>query len=155
MINSKVVVVPNDASIYPRDKGKAFLISEMPAFQAEKWAMRAFLALKGSESQIPLEVKNLGMVGVAIIGINVFLRASVNFEELSPLLDEMFTCVKALPNQQDLNSARPVIEGEILDVPTLGWLRSQVLELHTGFSISESIAQLISEISMKAGSLIT
>jgi hypothetical protein len=154
LLNSKVVTVPNDA-MYPRDKGKNFLITEMPAYQAEKWAMRAFLALKGSESQIPLEVKNLGMVGVAIIGINVFLRASVNFQELSPLLDEMFTCVKALPNPQDLNSARSVIEGEILDVPTLGWLRSQVLELHTGFDCAGALSKLILEVSTTAASLTT
>jgi hypothetical protein len=154
LFKQKIVTVPNEPS-WGRDQGKTFLLTEMPAAQAEKWAMRAFLALKGSDSQIPTNIQSLGMVGVAIVTLNVFLRASVKFEELSPLLDEMLDCVKAVPVKNDVTSARPLIPGEIQEVATLGWLRSEVLELHTGFSWADAIAKFYSEISTTMASLST
>lgn len=154
LFKQKIVTVPNEPS-WGRDVNKSFLITEMPAAQAEKWAMRAFLALKGSDSQIPTNIQSLGMVGVAIVTLNVFLRASVKFEELSPLLDEMLDCVKAIPDKRDMASARPLIPGEIQEVATLGWLRSEVLELHTGFSFADSLSKLISEVSTAMNSLST
>lgn len=127
----------------------------MPAAQAEKWALRAFLAFKGTDAQIPTEVRSLGMVGVAIIGLNVLFRSSVKFEDIEPLLDEMMTCVKAIPDKSNIETARPVIPGEIQEVATLGWLRSQILELHTGFSIAESFQKLALEIMTSASALTT
>lgn len=147
-------MVPKDAA-WGRDQGKAFFLTEMPATKAEKWAMRLFLALKGSESQIPIEVKSLGMVGVAIIGLNVILRANVKFEDLEPLLDEMWDCVEAIPDQSNATHTRKLLPGEIQEVSTLAWMRSQILELHTGFSCADSLSKLISEISTAAGSLTT
>lgn len=154
MLKSKVVMVPKDP-VWGRDQGKALLITEMPAAKAEKWAMRMFLALKGSDSQIPLDLKDLGMVGVAIVGFNVILRANVKFEELEPLLDEMLTCVQAIPDHNNANHTRPLLPGEIEEVKTLGWLRSEILELHTGFSVADSLSTLISQMSTAMGSLTT
>lgn len=154
MLKSKIVTIPKEPA-WGRDVGKCFLITEMPAAKAEKWGLRMFLALKGSDSQIPLEVRSLGMVGVAIVGINTFLRADVKFEDLEPLLDEMFTCVQAIPDVSTPNHTRPLLEGEVEEVATRAWLRSQIVELHTGFSIADSAAKLISEIMRTAGSLTT
>lgn len=35
-----------------RDKGKCFLIREMPAMQSEKWAIRAILALGRADAEV-------------------------------------------------------------------------------------------------------
>lgn len=157
MLKSKFVPIPQDPETWGRDAGKHFLITEMPAEKAEKWAIKMFLALKGSgtESQIPLEVRSLGIVGVAIVTINRFLQADVKFENLEPLLDEMFTCVQAVPEPNNLSTARAPLPGEIQEVVTRGFLRSEVLELHTGFSMAESFQKLISEIMISANSLTT
>ena len=42
-----------------RDKGKMFLLTEMPALQAEKWAIRAFLALAKAGLVIPDDVASV------------------------------------------------------------------------------------------------
>jgi hypothetical protein len=149
-----VVLVPKDPS-WGRDQGKALLLTEMPAAKAEKWAMRMFLALKGSESQIPLEVKSLGMVGVAIIGMNIILRSTVKFEDLEPLLDEMIDCIQAIPDHSNVTTARKLLPGEIEEVSTLAWLRSEILELHTGFSVADALSKLISEVLTATKSLTT
>lgn len=157
MLKSKLVPIPKDPETWGRDAGKNFLITEMPAEKAEKWAIRMFLALKGTsaESQIPLEVRSLGIVGVAIVTINRFLQANVKFEDLEPLLDEMFTCVQAVPEPNNLATARPPLPGEIQEVATRGFLRSEILELHTGFSMAGAFQKLISEIMISANSLTT
>lgn len=144
MRKSKFVVVPLEG----RDKHKRFLLTEMPAAQAEKWAARAFIALKGSESRIPLEFKSLGMVGIAIVGFNVFLQSSVRFGELEPLMDEMFDCVQAVPDPKHPESPRVLLEDDIQEVATRAWLRAEVLELHTGFSVVAALSRLISALKM-------
>ena len=83
MRKSEVVVVPRWEN--NRDAGKQFLITEMPAARAEKWAMRAMLLIKSSGERIPDNVRSLGMVGVAILGFNVFLQGNIKPEELEPL----------------------------------------------------------------------
>lgn len=154
MLKTKDVTIPKDPA-WGRDQGKQFRITEMPAEQAEKWGMRAFLAFKGTEAQIPTEVRNLGMVGVAILGLNAVLRATVKFEDLEPLLDEMFTCVQAVPEVSNPNFARALLPGEVQEVSTRAWLRSQVLELHTGFSLADGLFKLLSEITQTVNSLST
>lgn len=128
-----------------RDKGKIFLLTEMPAAAAEKWALRMFVALKGSGSEVAESVVRLGMVGVALSGLNVFLRADVDPKVLEPLLDEMLTCIKIVrdPNRPDIATPmRP--DFDIDEVSTLLWLRSEVIRLHTNFSPAEALSTLIS-----------
>ena len=127
-----------------RDKGKVFLLTEMPPFQAEKWAARAFLALLESGVQIPEEVVAAGVeglaseAGVAAIFASLFGGlGKVRWEALEPLLHEMMTCVRVMPDPEknprfsrDLNPAADDIE----EVKTLFSLRAAVVKLHTGFS---------------------
>ena len=149
-LKKEIVVVP----AWPgnRDAGRHFLISEMPAARAEKWAWRMFIALKGSGSEIPMEAARLGMVGVAVAGFNAFLRADVKPEQIEPLLDEMMTCVQVIrdPKAKDKTTGGPVVTAIVGDddnreVQTIGWLRAEVLRLHTGFMLVETILKWISE----------
>ena len=52
-----------------RDHGKVFLLTELPALQAEKWAVRAFLAMSHNGIEIPEDIANSGLAGIASIGI--------------------------------------------------------------------------------------
>jgi len=149
-LRSEVVVVPS----WPgsRDVGKNFLISEMDAVRAEKWAWRAFFALKGSSERIPENIAGLGMVGIAIVGLNVFLQADVDPARFEALLDEMLTCVRVVrdPKTKDAVSGGPIatdlLPGDVEEVRTLAWLRSEVLRVHTGFSPADAISTLASAI---------
>jgi hypothetical protein len=123
-----------------RDNGKQFLLTEMPASQGEKWAMRAMLALTKSGVDVPEEVMASGWAGIAILGIKSL--AGVSFGEAEPLMDEMFRCVQFIPNPANPSVIRPLIEDDIDEIATRAWLRGEVLHLHTGFSINAVLSDL-------------
>src|SRR6185312_7551249 len=52
-----------------RDKGKQFIITEMPALRAERWAFRALLALAHSGVQLPEGAADGGMAVLASAGL--------------------------------------------------------------------------------------
>lgn len=137
------VTVPFDG----RDKGKIFQITEKPALQAAKWGDRMFLAIKGTGGYVPPEMaeslKTLGIVGVAICGLNAILAAPVSYAELGPLLDELLECVKIVRDPKTA-VATPLMEEDIQEVATVNWLRSEVLRVHTGFSFAEAFSAAMS-----------
>ena len=125
-----------------RDEGKLFKITEMPAAKAEKWALRMFIALKGTSAEVPPEVARLGIVGVAIRGLNAFFAADVKWSDLEPLLDEMFECVSMVREANRPDIATPLTGSDIMEPQTRMWLRSEVLSLHVGFSFTEALLRL-------------
>lgn len=144
MRKTEYVTVPSWGG---RDAGKVFRIKESPATQAEKWAWKLIIALKGTTAQIPEEIAPLGMIAVAIRGINSFLASDVDFAKLEPLLDEMLDCVKIVrdPNTTDKTTGEPlatelVSDDDIEEVKTIAWLRSEVLRIHTNFSFIEALS---------------
>ena len=78
-----------------RDKGKVFVLTEKSAIEADKWGIRALLALSKSGVPIPPEFMEMGIIGVLAVGIHRL--AGVSFGDLEPLLDEMLTCVEIMP----------------------------------------------------------
>ena len=147
---------------YGRDANKNYLITEMSAAQAEKWGMRALLLFQGSGETIPMEVRGLGMVGVAIIGFNAFMRANIDPDKLEPLLDEMMGCVQIVRDHSaaDKTTGRPVAhkiisDNDIEEIQTRLWLRSEVLGLHCDFSVTDAVSKLISLIRTQAPSSTT
>jgi hypothetical protein len=144
-MRKETVLAPDD---FGRDAGKHFLITELPALRAEKWAWRMFLALKGTAGHIPTDIEEsiarLGMVGVAIRGVNAFLAAAVRYEEIEPLLDEMLTCVQRVRDPRHPEVAQPLIDGDVLEIKTLMWLRGEVLRIHVGFTAAEVMSRLTS-----------
>lgn len=130
-----------------RDNGKMFLITEMPCPRAEKWALRAFLAMSRSGVEIPQNVRGLGIVGVMILGFNVFLKGNIQFAELEPLADEMMDCVQIIRDPAHPKVATKLVsDDDIEEIATRMWLRQEVLELHTNFSLSEAWSRLMTEI---------
>ena len=115
-----------------RDQNKVFVLTEMSAMRAEKWAARALCAIVNAGIAIPDEFKGTGMAGIAAIGAHQILN--FRFAEFEPLLDEMMSCVKLKPDHADL-PPRDIVESadDIAEVSTILQIRREVLLLHTNF----------------------
>jgi hypothetical protein len=115
-----------------RDIGKVFVLTEKSAIEADKWGIRAMLALSKSGVPIPPEFMEMGIIGVLAVGIHRLAGAS--FADLEPLLDEMLMCVQVMPTPEWPDVIRALMPDDIEEVKTLTTLRMEVFRLHTGFS---------------------
>jgi hypothetical protein len=113
-----------------RDSGKLYLLKEMPASKAEKWATRAMLAIGKSGLHV---TDGAGMAELAAISIRYLFGAS--FQDVEPLMEEMFACVSIYPDPTKMRNpiARPLVEEDIEEVSTRFMLRNELIALHTGF----------------------
>ena len=125
-----------------RDKGKSYLIREMSAEAAEAWATRLLLALSRAGVEMPDNFLDMGMAGVAAMGIRAM--GGLSWEVAKPLMDEMMACVHmhSFPGATQQIIPRPLIPDDIEEISTRVKLREAVLEVHTGFSISGFISNL-------------
>lgn len=114
-----------------RDNGKKFYIREMSATQAEWWAIRAILAMANNGINLPDNLSDMGMAGMAKVGFEMV--AKIPPEDARPLLDELMKCVQAVPNPDDLNIKRPLIDDDTEEVMTRLKLRGEVFKLHVDF----------------------
>ena len=109
-----------------RDQGKRFLITEMPAAQAESWARRALSVANVSGPELLPEILGAGMSGVAMIGMRVLTGPH---DMVQPLMDEMFSCIQIM----EAAVTRKLQDNDIEEVATRLALRTEVLDLHLGF----------------------
>lgn len=135
-----------------RDLGKSFLIVEKSAYDAEKWATRALLALSRAGATVDEDAIASGALGILATGLDAF--RVLPFEEAEPLLDEMMGCVHFVPDpaRVDEMSGRPVTrplmrpdefnDGDIEEVATLIQIREEVLSLHLGFSLAAVLSSM-------------
>lgn len=122
-----------------RDKGKVFRLRELPAEQAEAWGLRLMLALSKSGVEVPEGFLEMGMVGVAAMGLKAM--GGLPWEVAKPLLDEMMLCIQIQPGPRP-DVVRGLISDDIEEVATRIRLREEVLTLHTGFSVREFLSNL-------------
>lgn len=115
-----------------RDKGKVFEIKELPALQVEKWGHKTLCALAKKGVIIPDEVMKMGLIGVMMVGPNEFHR--IDWVDLEPLLDEMFSSVRYIPTPSNANISTPIMIDTIMEVSTLTLLRGAIFRVHLGFS---------------------
>jgi hypothetical protein len=115
-----------------RDQGKVFLLREMPASHAERWAVRAFLAMAKSGVELPDGAMESGFAGLASYGIS--LIGKLPFGEADALMEEMFQCVSIIPNPANPNITRNLVEDDIEEIATRLKLRVAVFKLHADFS---------------------
>jgi hypothetical protein len=123
-----------------RDKGKVFILTEMPATQGEKWAMQLMYLL--TQTGVPLDAGLLssGMSGLATAVSTAGVALLRALQDSS--LDAWRDCVRYQhePNHplQPINwdSAACQIE----EIKTIGQLRMAVIELHTAFFSPESLS---------------
>ena len=124
-----------------RDKGKVFVLTEMPASKAERWAARSLAALLASGLDVPENVMAAGSQAVAHFGLSMFAR--MDFVAAQPLLDEMMECVEIEPSA---GVVRRLIEDDIEELVTRAFLRTKVFELILGFSIPDDISNSLREL---------
>lgn len=116
-----------------RDKGKAFLIKEADAFTADRWANRAMLMLLRGQTDIPKEILQMGVVGLMVIAERGL--GAVAWEDLSPLLDELMSCVRYIPTPNNPSIVRDINRSadDIEEISTLREIRKTIFMLHAGF----------------------
>lgn len=113
-----------------RDKGKTFYVMEMSAWDAERWATKAFFASMNAGVEIDEHVARSGMGGIAAAGIQAF--GKVSYEVAAPLLDELFRCVKYRFGHGEAE-VRPIVQEDIEEPGTIVQLRMEALNLHINF----------------------
>lgn len=111
-----------------RDKGKVFILTELSAYEAEEWAGRALFSLMNAGVEIPDNIAEAGLAGVAAMGMKAI--AKLPFESAKTLLDKMMDCVQIQPSP---NVTRELMSGDVEEVATLFTLRKKVLGLHLDF----------------------
>jgi hypothetical protein len=123
------ITVPTEG----RDKGKVFQLREADAIKADKWGMRAMLALNRAGVEIPDEVAKMGIVGILAVGVHK-LRG-VLWEDLEPLVDEMMGCIRVVPTPSRPEVVRSLVAEDIEEMSTLAFLRKEILRLHLDFTL--------------------
>jgi hypothetical protein len=120
---------------YGRDKGKMFLITEVPVDESEDWSYRIMFAMAQSGFEVP-DVSG-GMAAIAGNIISAVLHT--NFEkDAKPLLKEMLGCVKIIPDAKNPSFTRELFKDDIEELPTIYNLRGHIFDLHTLFLKTES-----------------
>lgn len=119
-----------------RDQGKTFQITEMPSAQAEAWALRALLAMVKEGVELPDGYETAGFAALATLGISFV--GKLPFETAQVLMEEMFGCIRILPNPNDQSVVRNLIADDIEEVATRVKLRLAVWKLHVDFSKAAS-----------------
>ena len=114
-----------------RDIGKVFRIRELPASQAERWALRAFLGIAKAGIEIPDDVAAMGMAGIALMGIRAL--SGIDFNEAEILMAEMMSCVVFVPDASRPQVTRPLVEDDIEEIATRLQLRKEILSIHVDF----------------------
>lgn len=147
MRESVVVRVPDFPGTRNRDRGKIFRLTEWPAARAERWALRMVFAANKGGGELPLDLSGIGMEGIAIIGINTFLRGAIADDVMLPLLDEILECVEIVRDPAHPDVVTKVTPDlDIEEVATRMWLRGEVLSLHLGFSVGGALSALYRKI---------
>lgn len=111
-----------------------FLLTEMAAFPAASWAIRAGLALAKAGFVISDDVVKRGWESLAVAGFNAL--AGMQYAELKPLLDEMVDCVQIIRDHKKSDFAQPLMENDVEEVMTVFRLYREVWDLHTVFLLA-------------------
>lgn len=123
----------------------------MAARPAEKWAVRAFLALAHSRADIPPNIAQRyanakgDMRQIAAIA---GLLGHLHFPEIEPLMDELMQCISFLVDAGPPPVTRQIHDAgdgndDIEEVATRQMLRAEVIGLHVNFSLPGAIFHLI------------
>lgn len=147
MRRQNVVVIDAEG----RDKGKRYIVREQSALAAERWAIRAFLALARSGVDIPDNIEAMGLAGLATVSLQAL--SGIDTDTCLQLLDEMLGCIAYCPDRSNPSIERQLLtgdDGDIEEVLTLYRLRQEVLSVHLGFSLADAIAKQKTESKTKS-----
>jgi hypothetical protein len=133
-----------------RDKGKTFVLHEMPSKQAEWWFIRLVIALANAGARLPEDTLFGGAAAFAEMqttlrnSLIVAIRAiqGLDSRDVKSLLDEMSPFIKFQPTADAavLPPEQTLFEGDacqIEEVSTWIKLRYDLVQLHVGFSLAD------------------
>jgi hypothetical protein len=135
------IIIDDQAS---RDNGKVFAIKEMPAYDLEWFAVRAFQAMGSSGMTVPPEVVKAGAIGFALLCYQAFMQSTA--DQIKPLRDEM---MKGVYVRGSAGVDIPFDPSVVFELSTLIKIREAWLKLHTGFTLSELAAYLNARVAEK------
>jgi hypothetical protein len=116
-----------------RDKGKVFVITEMPALDGEYWAGRLLSMLAAGNKSVPAGLFSRGWEGAAA-WIAVYGIGGIDWAVCKPLMDEMMRCVTVQPDP-GRSLTRELVDSDIEEITTLMTLREAWFDTHVGFSV--------------------
>lgn len=154
---TKQVPIIADEDGENRDRGKVFLLTEMSARDAEDWGGRALLALTNAGTEIPDGFEIGGMSAVAALGVQAL--SGLRYEDVKPLWDQMFECVRIIPDPRQPQIVRDLVDDDIEEVSTRLFLRKEIVGLHVNFSklasLSASLQAQAAEVDSLGAGVIT
>lgn len=117
-----------------RDKGKVFVLTEMAARPAHRWATRVLFAAMNSGADVPDDMAGAGMAGIAALAIKAL--AKIPYEVAEPMLDELLLCVQFMPEPGKPNVVRALFDGDVQEASTFFRLQKEVVTMHVAPFIS-------------------
>jgi hypothetical protein len=148
MRRTKDVTIPGTKSDRQgeRDNGKTFRITEMSAFDAERWASRVTIALAPRLSrevspEMAAEVED--NPGMGSMGRIFALLGGISFPELEPFLDAIMDCIQIIPGEGNIMPRPLRRDWEDIEEPeTISLLKWEAMNLHLGFTFAASLLRL-------------
>ncbi|MCX7132269.1 hypothetical protein [Aeromonas sp.] len=117
-----------------RDQGKEFIITEMPAWDADTLAQDIWRAMGNSKfTNIPQDVIAMGSAGLATLGLSV-LSASTP-EVASTMRDKLLDTVDVVITSDAGQQVRKVKSIDFEEVQTIRQLMDKVFEVNFGFLV--------------------
>lgn len=110
-----------------RDKGKVFVITELPALDIERWTVRLVLALGKNGISLPDVQADSGFAGIA--GILWVLMAQITPEDAEGLMATMMQGLK----MDEGKIVRDAGGDDIEEPETILQIRMAWVDLHAGF----------------------
>jgi hypothetical protein len=116
-----------------RDKGKTFILTEMPAEEGELWATRAMELLELAGFIVSEETKAAGMAGLAVTARPFTFATGRALQDAS--LENMWSYVQFQPKNRDAPPQKLFAgdDCQIEEWTTRLKLRVEFVQLHTGF----------------------
>lgn len=118
------------------DKGKVFLITEMPLLEADRWAWSlGHGMMKGG---LDVDQININKMDVKTVGgilefakLGVAALGNIERDTLFELLDELTDkCIRIVTES---GVTRDLVDGDVTALKTLNYLRMEAVKLHIGF----------------------
>lgn len=132
-----------------RDKGKTFVLTEMPAIPGERWATQALYLMMTAGIQVPDSAQGAGMAGLAQLdfagGNNPLTAIAMQRALQDESLDAWWDCVTYEHDPKQM--PQRIIQGagcQIEEIATVAELRMAVLNLHTHFFSPEKASTSVS-----------
>jgi hypothetical protein len=118
-----------------RDKGKTFVLTEMPSDQGERVANRIIFALLNTGAAIPEEALGAGWAALAAIGIQAI--GLLRSDTVQSILDEVWPIAVRYEHSSKvpLQEITAGINCQIEEVGTRYAIHLALWKLHTGFSL--------------------